>query len=204
MSRVLEYIQRAPQYKDVFSNWLQDIPAEYFKLIVECLHSNLEAQCKSLEEKKQTEQSNKQTSRKCQTLCYFLKLLYQSNISKPRLTIKQFNSPFLTNFFPHVEIFRNYITKSADFNFVCYPFLFDFEYKYKLMQIESIYEQKMNIKKSMERGFSALLQSFDYNGNLSIEGLIYLYIPVKRNNILDDSMEKLGKVKQNLKSPLRI
>lgn len=56
----------------------------------------------------------------------------------------------------------------------------------------------------MEKGLSGLLESFDYNGNLSIEGLIYLFIPVNRNNILDDSMEKLGKIKQNLKSPLRI
>lgn len=54
-------------------------------------------------------------------------------------------------------MFKNFITKSPDFNFVNYPFLLDFEYKYKLMEIESVYEQKMNIKKSMERGFSALL-----------------------------------------------
>ena len=44
----------------------------------------------------------------------------------------------------------------------------------------------------------------NFSGNFSLEGLIYLYISVHRNNILDDSMEKLGKVKGNLKSPLRI
>ncbi|MCB0370115.1 MAG: hypothetical protein KDD45_12000 [Bdellovibrionales bacterium] len=63
----------------------------------------------------------------------------------------------------------------------------------------------MNIKKNMERGLVALIQDFDFNnGNMGIEGLIYLYIAVRRNHILDDSMEKLGKVKQNLRSPLRI
>lgn len=47
----------------------------------------------------------------------------------------------------------------------------------------------MNIKKNMERGLSALIQDFDFNGgNFGIEGLIYLYISVRRNNILDDSM----------------
>jgi hypothetical protein len=40
--------------------------------------------------------------------------------------------------------------------------------------------------------------------NHGIEGLIFLYISVNRHNLLDDSMEKLGKVKQNLKSPLKI
>lgn len=39
---------------------------------------------------------------------------------------------------------------------------------------------------------------------MEIEGLIYLYFAVNRHSILDDSMEKLGKIKQNLKSPLRI
>jgi hypothetical protein len=92
-----------------------------------------------------------------------------------------------------------------NFNFVKYPFLLDFDYKYKLMQIESIYEQKMNIKKNMERGLTALIQDFDFNGgNFGIEGLIYLYIAIRRDHLLDDSMEKLGKVKQNLRSPLRI
>lgn len=39
---------------------------------------------------------------------------------------------------------------------------------------------------------------------MEIEGLIYLYFAVNRHSILDDSMEKFGKIKQNLKSPLRI
>ena len=70
-----------------------------------------------------------------------------------------------------------------------------------------MYEQKMNIKKNMERGLAALVQEFDFQGqggNFGIEGLIYLCISVRRNNILDDSMEKLGKVKTNLRSPLKI
>lgn len=58
----------------------------------------------------------------------------------------------------------------------------------------------MSIKKNMENGLMNLIQNIE-NG---IEGLIYLYFAVNRHNILDDSMEKLGKIKQNLKSPLRI
>jgi hypothetical protein len=48
MTRVLEYIQRAPQYKDVFSNWCQDIPADYIRLIITFVHAQLETHCKSL------------------------------------------------------------------------------------------------------------------------------------------------------------
>jgi len=63
----------------------------------------------------------------------------------------------------------------------------------------------MNIKKNMERGLAALIHDFDFqSGNFGIEGLLYLCISVRRNFILDDSMEKLGKVKQNLRSPLKI
>lgn len=42
------------------------------------------------------------------------------------------------------------------------------------------------------------------NGNISLEGLAYLQFAVRRNNILDDSMEKLGKITHNLKNPLKI
>ncbi len=41
------------------------------------------------------------------------------------------------------------------------------------------------------------------NNEFSLEGLIYLYIEVNRHDILNDSMEKLNKVK-NLNAPLRI
>ena len=57
----------------------------------------------------------------------------------------------------------------------------------------------------MERGLASLIHDFDFqSGNFGIEGLLYLCIAVRRNFILDDSMEKLGKVKQNLRSPLKI
>lgn len=95
-----------------------------------------------------------------------------------------------------------YLNKLQNFNFINYPFLLTFDYKYKLIQIESIYEQKMSIRKNMENGLSALLHNIDFNHG--IEGLIFLYFTVNRHNLLDDSMEKLGKIKQNLKSPLKI
>lgn len=44
----------------------------------------------------------------------------------------------------------------------------------------------------------------DANGKLSLEGMLYLYFEIHRENILDDAMEKLCRVKHNLKSPLRI
>ena len=44
----------------------------------------------------------------------------------------------------------------------------------------------------------------DENGNINLQGLAYLHFQIHRGNILDDSMEKLGNIKGNLKSPLRI
>lgn len=103
-----------------------------------------------------------------------------------------------------VEQFKLYLLKEKEFNFIGYPFLLGFDYKYKVIQIESIYEQKLNIRKKMESGFSSILQEVDFNHQFSLDGLIFLYFNVQRQNILDDSMEKLGKIKQNLKSPLKI
>ena len=62
----------------------------------------------------------------------------------------------------------------------------------------------MNIKRKMANGFSSVLHEVDFNHQFNLDGLIYLYINVKRTNILDDSMEKLGRTKENLKSPLKI
>lgn len=59
----------------------------------------------------------------------------------------------------------------------------------------------------MESGILNLLSGgvqLDANGNFSLEGLIYLHFQINRNNILNDSMEKLCKIKHNLKNPLRI
>lgn len=140
----------------------------------------------------------------CQWVCNLLKWLNESNNSKLRVPRKEFNDEFLSKFFEPVEQFKIYLTHSADFNFVNYPFLLEFGYKHKLMQIESVYEQKMSIRKKMQMGLNAMMQDVDFQGNFSIEGLIYLCFSVNRNNILDDSLEKLGRVKQSLKSPLRI
>lgn len=185
-------------------SWLADMHADIIRDMVRCLHVVLTETCKELVDKPQTEQTNHELARKCQTLCYFMNLLHRSNKEVPRLHISEFNSEFLVSFFQPVEQFKIYLSKSQEFNFVNYPFLLDFDYKYKLMQIESIYEQKLSIRKNMERGLSAMIHDFDFAGNFGIEGLIYLCIAVNRGNILDDSMEKLNKIKQNLKSPLRI
>lgn len=59
----------------------------------------------------------------------------------------------------------------------------------------------------MQNGLRNLLNGqvqLDVNGNFSLESLAYLHFQINRNNILDDSLEKLGKVKYNLKNPLRI
>ena len=77
------------------------------------------------------------------------------------------------------------------------------DYKYELLKIESILEQKLNIQKSIASGFSGMLNAMIQNNDFSLEGMIYLYIEVNRNDILNDSMEKLNKVK-NLNAPLRI
>jgi hypothetical protein len=96
-------------------------------------------------------------------VCNYLSLLYQSNQSKSRLPITEFYSGFLRSSFDPVEAFRTYLSKSPNFNFISYPFLLSFENKYKLMQIESIYEQKMSIRKNMENGLSAIFQNVDFN-----------------------------------------
>lgn len=63
------------------------------------------------------------------------------------------------------------------------------------------------MQKNVENGLLNLLSGqvqLDLNGGFSLEGLAYLHFQIHRNNILNDSMEKLCKIKHNLKNPLRI
>lgn len=63
------------------------------------------------------------------------------------------------------------------------------------------------MQKNVSNGLYHLLSGnveLDADGGISIESLAYLHFQINRNNILNDSMEKLGKIKHNLKNPLRI
>jgi hypothetical protein len=51
------------------------------------------------------------------------------------------------------------------------------DYKYDLLRIESVLEQKLTIQKSMASGFSGMISAMIQNGgDFSLEGLIYLYL----------------------------
>jgi hypothetical protein len=88
-----------------------------------------------------------------------------------------------------------------------FPFLLDLDFKYDLLRIESIVEQDFNMQKNIKLGLINLLNGtvqYDVNGNLSLQGFAYLTFQVNRNDLLNDSMEKLCKIQHNLKNPLKI
>lgn len=89
-------------------------------------------------EKEQTEENNRVIGHACEIICNFLKLLNASNKITPIVPNSEFNWIFLTKFFEPIEAFKIYLKKASYFNFILYPFLLDFDYKYKIMQIESI------------------------------------------------------------------
>mgnify|MGYP000961175652 FL=1 len=62
-------------------------------------------------------------------------------------------------------------------NILDFPFLMQLDYKYDLLRIESVLEQKLTIQKSMASGFSGMISAMIQNGgDFSLEGLIYLYL----------------------------
>ena len=83
------------------------------------------------------------------------------------------------------------MTLKEDDNLIKYPFILDLDFKYELLRIESIYEQKINMQKNVSNGLKNLMNGhlqLDANGNFSLESLAYLHFQINRNNILDDSM----------------
>lgn len=57
--RVLQVIKKVSYYEQIFISWLNDIPAEYLKVILPHLHKNIEVLCNRLVEEEQSEESNK-------------------------------------------------------------------------------------------------------------------------------------------------
>lgn len=57
--RALEFIEKAKGYRELFINWLDDVPSDYMRVMLAGLHSMLELYCNNLVEKQQTESGNK-------------------------------------------------------------------------------------------------------------------------------------------------
>lgn len=72
--------------------------------------------------------------------------------------------------------YKLFYHKKTRFSLLEFPFLMPLDYKYELLKIESILEQKLNIQKSMASGFSGMLSAMLQNNDFSLEGLIYLQI----------------------------
>ena len=108
-----------------------------------------------------------------------------------RIQIEHFVKTNLNEHVKPIDVFKISLRKEKRLNLIQYPFLFDLDYKYRLLQIESIFEQKINMQKNVENGLLNLLSGqvqMDVNGGFSLEGLAYLHFQINRNNILNDSM----------------
>ena len=88
-----------------------------------------------MEKKEKSQISTDILAHNVKIACNYLKLLYESNKKKIKIPNVDFNSKFFDTFFEPVEAFKIYLTKSPNFNFINFPFLLNFDYKYKLIQI---------------------------------------------------------------------
>lgn len=129
-----------------------------------------------------------------------LKLIYQSNTRSLRIPASGFVNPAISQRISITEEFR--IWKQAHqrrmplhkrFTFLSYPFVLDLESKAKLIQMEhtAVMSSQMN---------SCIL-------NMLIQGVVtlpYLSISVRREHIVQDTIEQLLAPGVNLKKPLKV
>lgn len=137
----------------------------------------------------------------------YMGVLAASNEGKGRVRQEVFEWGSLREYVSYEQAFKVYYKSGHFLNVTRFPFLLDLDFKYRLLQIESAVEQKISVDKSLSSGLRNLMAGelqLDANGNLNIEGLVFLHFEINRQNILDDSLEKLGRVKRNLKSPMKI
>lgn len=201
---LLRYL--GPLEKEFFS-WCSDIPYKYMKMQVSQLMRVLE------EEFSKTVPGAVQPSLlhivhlNIKNICEFLKMLWKSNSQQKRISSHKFICENVEKYFEPAFVFQQYLSKKEELNFINYPFLLNLNFKYKLLQYESFYEQKVSMHRNLTNGLQNLLNGnliFDVNGNFSVESLAFLNFEIHRDNILEESIEKLGMIDTNLKNPLKI
>lgn len=115
-----------------------------------------------------------------------------------------FQNAQLTEHFDPLMQVKLTMRKIGRLNFVRFPFLFDLDYKNKLIEYESKLEQMINLEKGIQSLNHGHLPMPDSHGNYTIDNVLYLHFEIHRENMLDDSVTKLAQVKHGLKKPLKI
>jgi hypothetical protein len=117
-----------------------------------------------------------------------MKIVWKSNEEVKRVPKEMFVCKELAKYFDTTLQYKLFYHKKTRYSLLGFSFLMPVDYKYEVLKIESILEQKLNIQKSMSSGFSGMISAMIQNNDFSLEGLIYLYIEVNRHDILNDSM----------------
>lgn len=79
-------------------------------------------------------------------------MLNASNRRFRRISSGRFEMKRLSDFFRPVDIYKLNLNKIKELNFIRFPFLLSLDFKYKLLQVESVYEQQVNVQKNLRLG----------------------------------------------------
>lgn len=137
--------------------------------------------------------------------CSILDYLHRSNQAKLRVERKEFvNETVSNNLNLNIIATQYYNYKNAPkaqrpFLILDYPWLFSTEAKVDVLQVENACSQNTQVMNQITQGLNS--------GNLSAlfnMQNVHLAITVRRDRILEDSLNKLSNQGKNLKKPLKV
>lgn len=155
--KFLNLVAHIGGHKNIFGKWCDDIPAEYMKMQVEKLLRVLENEFSQLLPGLVLPQMLHIVHLNIKNICEFMSILYNSNQRLPRLLDEHFVMKNIGKYFEPIYIFKDYLSKKEE-SLIKYPFLFELDFKYDLLRIESIYQQKVNMQKNVSNGLKNLLE----------------------------------------------
>ncbi len=139
------------------------------------------------------------------TCISILEYLYKSNNVKQRVDKKEFVNETVSNNLNLNVIatqyynFKNKPANQRPFLILDFPWLFSTEAKVDVLQVENACSQNSQVTSQIMQG----LQSGNLAGLFNLQN-VHLAITVRRDRILEDSLNKLSNQGKNLKKPLKV
>lgn len=146
-----------------------------------------------------------QISHEVITCVSILDYLYKSNLSSRRVDKKEFVNEAVSNTLNLNVIATQYYTLKnkpvahRPFLILDFPWLFSTEAKVDVLQVENYCTQNTQVMNQINQG----LQNGNLAGLFNMQN-VHLSITVRRDRILEDSLNKLSNQGKNLKKPLKV
>lgn len=139
----------------------------------------------------------------------FLKMLYRGNVRTNTVSCEEFYIDVIPEEIELADEIQTWMRnkKSSlpnEFTFIDYPWVLECAYKSKILEIESKIEKEKELMNSYMNLMNNINISFLLGGQDAVAQVLYLKLNVRRENLIEDTLNQLSSSGLNLKKPLKV